>query len=164
MDLVDREHFLENVATGRTALRDVGGLGAGDVDAIARVGAAALQGGRFAQAEQVFVALAALEPDVPAHWLHVAVARQGRGDVDGAVVACASLLHKTASRSGDDDEAQVDRARAFLLRAELCGRSNADQARADLAAARALTSPAARAVVDAALGTSSAAAPKSGVR
>lgn len=148
MDLVERERFLTDVASGRVALRDLGGLSGVDVDAIARVGAAALVGGRFAPAEQVFVALTALEPDVPAHWLHVALARQGRGDVDGAVAACTALL-----RAVSDADCE-DAARALLLRAELCGRTKPDDARADLAAARALPSPAARAVVDAALGLS----------
>jgi hypothetical protein len=146
MDRSEREDFLRGLAGGTTALRDVGRLSGGDVDAIARVGAAALQGGRYALAEQVFDALVALEPDVPLHLFHLALARQGRGDIDGAVVAVTAQLQACA---GVDDD---DVARALLLRAELRGRADRDQALADLAAARDLTSPAARAVVDAAWG------------
>jgi tetratricopeptide (TPR) repeat protein len=148
MDLVDRQRFLSGLADGSTALRDVGMLSPHDVDAIARVGAAALTGGRYQQAEQVFFALTALEPDQPLHWLHVAVARQGRGDVDGAVAALGALLQQ----SDDDEAGEEDRARALLLRAELTGRRDAAAARADLAAARALSSAGAKKVVDAALG------------
>ena len=156
MDLAQRQSFLTGVADGTTALRDVGGLGAVDVDAIARVGAASLMAGRFEQAEQVFVALSALEPDVPVHALHVALARQGRGDLKGAIEAVTSLLTSSTAPDGSlvDDE---DVARALLLRAELCGRTTTDaagRARAlqDLTLARGLRSPLARKVVDAVLG------------
>ena len=152
MDLAQRQQFLSGVADGSTALRDVGGLHATDVDAIARVGAASLQAGRFEQAEQVFAALAALEPDVPVHALHVAIARQGRGDVDGAVAALGKLL--AVPRADDEDVA-----RALLLRAELCGRTNREQALADLTAARSLASTAAKKVVDALLGPVTPTAP-----
>ena len=149
LDLADRQSFLSGVAAGRTALRDVGGLGGADVDAIARVGAASLQAGRFEQAERVFVALSALEPDVRVHALHVALARQGKGDVDGAVTALAPLL----AAGHDDDE---DVGRGLLLRAELCGRTNSptsrEQALRDLGAARALRSPGAKKVVEALMG------------
>lgn len=144
MELGERERFLEGVATGSTALRDVGMLSPHDLDAIARVGAAALTGGRFEQAEQVFSALAALDPGAVVHWLHVAVARQGKGDVKGAVDACARVVD-----AGVDDE---DTARALLLRAELLGRTDRAGAGRDLATARAMTSPGAKKVVDAALG------------
>ncbi|MDP2342337.1 MAG: hypothetical protein Q8O67_15385 [Deltaproteobacteria bacterium] len=151
MDLAQRQSFLSGVAEGRTALRDVGGLGAADVDAIARVGAASLQAGRFEQAEQVFVALSALEPDVSVHALHIALARQGKGDVAGAIEALSQMLRSQTADDGSfvDDE---DVARALLLRAELCGRTNREQALQDLTSARALTSPLARKVVDALLG------------
>ena len=152
MDIAARTAFLHGVADGSTALRDVGGLSAGDVDAIARVGAAALQGARYGLAEQVFAALAALEPDAPVHLFHLALARQGNGDVDGAIAAVTQQLDACV---GDDDD---DVARALLLRAELRGRTDRALALADLTAARALSSSAARAVVDAALG--GAAAPR----
>jgi hypothetical protein len=54
MDLGHRERFLQDIANGDVAIRDVAGLGVGDVFAIARVGAAAMQGGRFSQAADVF--------------------------------------------------------------------------------------------------------------
>ena len=146
MQLAEREAFLRGVVDGTVALVDVGGLPPADVDAIARVGAAALQGGRFGLAEQVFSALAALDPRAPVHLLHLALARQGKGDFAGAVDACTTLLDRCA---GVDDD---DVARALLLRAELRGRTDRDGALADLSVARALNSPSSRAVVDAALG------------
>jgi hypothetical protein len=147
MDGSERTAFLQGIADGSIALADVGGLGTDDVDAIARVGAAALAGGRFALAEQVFAALAALDPRTPVHRLHLALARQGRGDVDGAIAAVSDQL--TLCAAGDDE----DVARGLLLRAELLGRTDRTAALADLGAARALSSAAARAVVDAALGS-----------
>ena len=140
---MDAATFFNGVENGSVALKDAGQLNGADVDAIARVGAAALQGGRFAQAEQVFVALTALDPAQKVHWLHVAVARHGKGDVDGAVAALGNVIG-----NGDDEDA----ARALLLRAELTGRTDASAARNDLGRARALTSPAAKKIVDAALG------------
>jgi len=149
MDLGEREQLLRGIADGDVALRDIGGLSAQDIFAIARVGAAAMQGGRYAQAADVFSALAALEPRVTAHRLHLALAHQGGGDVDAALAALDALLGIAAHADADLGD---DVARAWLLRAELLGRTDRDAALAALAAARALTSPAAVAVVDAALG------------
>ena len=148
---MDALAFFSGITDGSVSLKDAGQLHAADVFAIARVGAAALQGGRFAQAEQVFVALAALEPKERAHWLHVAAARHGAGNVDGAVSALGEFL---ARADGVDDE---DVARALLLRAELAGRTNVDLARGDLGRARALTSAPAKKLVDAALGVATVA-------
>lgn len=150
MDLVEREELLRGIADGDVALRDIGGLSARDIFAIARVGAAAMQGGRYAQAAEVFTALAALEPRVTAHRLHLALAHQGEGDVDAALDALDALLGIVDAHA--DADLGDDVARAWLLRAELLGRTDRDAALAALAAARALTSPAAVAVVDAALG------------
>jgi tetratricopeptide (TPR) repeat protein len=149
MDLGDREQLLRGIADGDVALRDVGGLSAQDVFAITRVGAAAMQGGRFAQAAGVFAALTALEPRVMDHHLHLALARQGEGDVDAALAAL-DALQAVAERTDSDDGDTI--ARAWLLRAELLGRSDRAAALEALQAARALTSPAAVAVVDTALG------------
>lgn len=149
MDLVEREQLLRGIADGDVALRDVGGLSSQDVFAIARVGAAAMQGGRFAQAVDVFAALTALEPRVVVHHLHLALAHQGAGDVDAALAALDALLRIASAADSNDSD---DVARALLLRAELLGRTDRDAALTALGAARALTSPAAVAVVDAALG------------
>jgi tetratricopeptide (TPR) repeat protein len=159
MDLGEREQLLRGIADGDVALRDVGGLSPQDVFAIARVGAAAMQGGRYTQAASVFSALIALEPRETTHRLHLALAHQGEGDVDAALAALDALLGLAGDREADpdldpdlDDDLADDLARAWLLRAELLGRTDRHAALAALAAARALTSPAAVAVVDAALG------------
>jgi tetratricopeptide (TPR) repeat protein len=157
MDLGEREQLLRGIADGDVALRDVGGLSPQDVFAIARVGAAAMQGGRYTQAASVFSALIALEPRETTHRLHLALAHQGEGNVDAALAALDALLGLAGERDADpdldlDDDLDDDLARAWLLRAELLGRTDRDAALAALAAARALTSPAAVAVVDAALG------------
>lgn len=149
MELVERERLLRGIADGDVALRDVARLSAQDVFAIARVGAAAMQGGRFAQAAEVFSALTALEPRVTSHHLHLALARQGEGDVDAALNALDALQDLVEHTDSDDGDTV---ARAWLLRAELLGRRDHDAALGALNAARALTSPAAVAVVDAALG------------
>ncbi len=151
MDLGHRERFLQDIANGDVAIRDVAGLGVGDVFAIARVGAAAMQGGRFSQAADVFQALSALEPHVAEHRLHLALARQGEGDVDGALDAAQDALDVATRAAPDVDTGEVQ-ARALLLRAELHGRDNRQAALEDLAAAAALTLPSARTVVDVALG------------
>jgi tetratricopeptide (TPR) repeat protein len=151
MDLSQREQLLADIADGNVALRDVGGLAIADIFAIARVGAAAMQGGRFSQAADVFQALCALEPDVAEHRLHLAFARQGEGDVDGALEAALQALDIAALAVDDVDTGEVQ-ARALLLRAELHGRADRQAALDDLAAAAALTQPSARAVVDVALG------------
>jgi len=145
VELAAREALLQDVADGRVALSDVGGLSSDDVFAIARVGAAAMQGGRFAQAASVFRALQALQPRVTVHGLHLALALQGDADIDGAIAAISDVLGRLVDR--DDDEV----ARALLLRAELLGRTDRDRALADLVRARALSSTAARSVVDAAI-------------
>ena len=155
MDLGEREQLLRGIADGDVALRDVGGLSSQDVFAIARVGAAAMKGGRYTQAASVFSALIALEPRQTTHRLHLALAHQGEGDVDAALAALDALLGLAGDRDADpdlDDDLDDDLARAWLLRAELLGRTDRDAALAALAAARALTSAAAVAVVDAALG------------
>ncbi len=151
MDLGEREQLLRGIADGDVALRDVGGLSPQDVFAIARVGAAAMQGGRYTQAASVFSALIALEPRQTTHRLHLALAHQGEGDVDAALAALDALLGLAGDRDADPD-LDDDLARAWLLRAELLGRTDRDAALAALVAARALTSAAAVAVVDAALG------------
>ena len=87
MDLGEREQLLRGIADGDVALRDVGGLSPQDVFAIARVGAAAMQGGRYTQAASVFSALIALEPRETTHRLHLALAHQGEGNVDAALAA-----------------------------------------------------------------------------
>ena len=74
-----------------------------------------------------------------------ALALQGDADIDGAIAAISQVLRRQPD--GDDDEV----ARALLLRAELLGRTDRDAALADLVRARALSSPAARSVVDAAI-------------
>lgn len=149
-DLAAREALLARVADGEVALRDVGMLSASDVFGIARVGAAAMQGGRFAQAAGVFSALCALEPKVSLHRLHLALAHQGANDVAAALLALDEHQRIVAidPAQADSDEG----ARALLLRAELLGRTDRDAALQALVAARALRSPAAVAVVDAALG------------
>lgn len=153
---MDAASFFTGVENGSVALKDAGQLSGADVDAIARVGAAALQGGRFAQAVQVFTALTALEPNEKVHALHLALALHGGGDVAGAVAALGRVVD-----AAHDDE---DSARALLLRAELTGRSDAAAARGDLARARALTAPAAKKLVDAALGAAPTVAAAKGVR
>lgn len=150
LDLDAREALLAQVADGDVALRDVGALSSADVFAIARVGAAAMQGGRYAQAAGVFAALCALEPRVAAHRLHLALARQGEGDVGAALQALDD--HDAVATTDDAAADHDDVARALLLRAELLGRSDRDAALSALSRARALRSPAAVAVVDAALG------------
>ena len=145
MELNAREDLLRGVADGTVALRDVGGLSAADIFAIARQGAAAMQGGRFSQAADVFAALVALEPDELAHRVHLALARQGQGE--GAVAI--AVLDELLARAGSADGEHV--ARALLLRAELTGAADRPAALRDLAKALSLTSTAAQAVVDAAL-------------
>jgi hypothetical protein len=136
MDLAARQQFLTDLADHKVALRDVGGLSAADITAIAAVGAAALQAGRHAQAVTVFAGLSALAPDEPLHLLHLAAAQQAGGDVAAAEEAVSRFLDDSAPHAAARDDGDV--ARAYLLRAELRGRNAPEGALADLQAAQAL--------------------------
>lgn len=143
----DAAALLNDLADGRVSLKDFTGLGAKDVDAIARVGASALQGGRFELAVKVFAALVALEPQQALHQLHQAVAQQKAGHRDDAIASLTEFL------DSDLPKALADVAQALLLRAELVGTKDKAAAARDLGAARALASRSAEArrVVEAVL-------------
>ncbi len=140
----DRAQLFADLAQGRTSLRAIGGLNDVDVAALARVGAAALAGGRAPTAVTVFAALCALEPTAPLHALHLAVAERAAGNVAAACAAVDDAIARFGAADNDDV------ARALLLRAELKGANDPAEARADLGRALALTSTSARAVVAAA--------------
>jgi hypothetical protein len=106
------------------------GVAAGDVDAIARVGASALLTGRAALAQKVFAGLAALEPAVGRHRLFLAEAHKLAGDsagaratldalIDDAAADEATLVHalvaRATLRSADRDGARSDLSRAKVL-------------------------------------------------
>ncbi|HEY4223649.1 MAG TPA: hypothetical protein VGO62_19970 [Myxococcota bacterium] len=122
--------LLSGIVDGSVALS--GGLAAGDVDAIARVGAAALAGSRFDVARTVFTGLAALEPKNARHLLHLGAVEHAAGQRDAALAALTRFLDADLARSS------ADIAQALLLRAEVFGASDKAAAGLDLAAAKAL--------------------------
>ncbi len=136
--------LLAGLADGSVPLRKAAGLSARDVAALAQLGAASFQGKRFDAAARVYAALAAIEPDQPAHLLHLAYAEAGAGKVRPVCDAVQRFL--------DLDVAQdpADVARALLLRATTLQGTDQQQAAADVFAARALAarSPAAKKVVE----------------
>lgn len=124
--------LIEALAEGGVTLKDLAQLSATDVDAIAKVGASAVQSGRFELAVRVFSCLAELDPGEPLHLLHCAVAHQGAGQRAEAITQLTRFL------DADVPKTLPDVARALLLRAELHGAANRPAAAADLLAARAL--------------------------
>ncbi|MBI1946354.1 MAG: hypothetical protein HYS27_11690 [Deltaproteobacteria bacterium] len=140
----DGARLIEALAQGGVALKDVAGLTPADMDAIAKVGASAIQSGRFELAVRVFSSLAALDPGEPLHLLHCAFAHKGAGQRDLAIEQLGRFL------DADVPKALPDVARALLLRAELHGAGNRAAAAADLLAARALAarSPEVKQIVD----------------
>lgn len=140
----DAIRLLRGIADGSVALKDVAKLGASDIDAIARAGAAALQGKRFDVARAVFQGLAALDGKNALHLLHLAAVEQAAGKNDAAVEALGRFLDADVAKNNGDV------ARALLMRAELVAAVDKQRAGLDLAAARALAarSPDARAVVE----------------
>lgn len=137
-------HLLSGIADGSVALKDVAMLAPNDLDAIARAGAAALQGKRFDVARTVFQGLAALDGKNALHLLHLAAVEQAAGCTDAAVDALGQFLDADVVKNN------ADVARALLMRAELLAAVDKDRAGLDLAAARALAarSADARAVVE----------------
>jgi tetratricopeptide (TPR) repeat protein len=136
--------LLRGIADGRVALKDAALLDDVDLDAVARVGAAALEGKRFDVARTVFRGLAAIDPRNAQHLLHLGAVEHAAGNVDDAIDALTRFLDADLARDAGDV------ARALLLRAELFGARDKIAARNDLAAAHELarTSTAARAVVE----------------
>ncbi len=135
--------LLQGIVDGHVALKDAGRLSPADIDAIARVGAAALQSQRFDVARTVFTGLVALDPANAQHLLHLGAVEQAAGCSAAAVDALTRFIDADVAKSGGDV------ARALLMRAELLGLSDKKSAEVDFAAARALAerSPSARAVV-----------------
>lgn len=148
VDVAEREQMLKDFADGAIGFATLGGLSDGDLFAIGRVGAAAMQAGRFEQAIRVFVALSTLDPRQPKHAFHLALAQQGQGDLDGAAHTVRQQLRQ-AQHDGRDDDIT---ARLYLLLAELLGGSDQAGALDALNAAVALKSPEAQKVVTAAVG------------
>ena len=144
MKTEDALDLLGGIADGRVALKDVAMLAPGDIDAIARVGAAALQGKRFDVARTVFAGLAALDAKNAIHLLHLGAVEHAAGRLEEAVDALSRFIDVDLHKSG------ADVARALLLRAEILGGVDKRRAALDLTAARALAarSPEARAVVE----------------
>lgn len=124
--------LLAALAEGGVSLKDVAGLSTGDVNAVAKVGASALQSGRFDLAVKVFSSLLSLDPGNAQHLLHLAVAHQGAAQRELAVDALTRFLDV------DLPKPLTDVARALLLRAELMGPTDKPAAARDLAAARVL--------------------------
>jgi hypothetical protein len=88
-----------------------------------------------------FAALAALEPDRPAHLFHLAYACRASRDDEAA--------RKWIDRYLSSPLSDEDRARGLMLRIDACARTDRQQAERDLVEVRALAShsPAARAVL-----------------
>lgn len=124
--------LIEAIASGAVPLKDLAGLSHNDLDAIARLGASALQGGRLALALEVFTGLEALDPEQPLHVLHQAVVHKAAGRRAEAIDAVTRFL------DADLPKGLPDAARALLLRAELLGATDKEAAARDLMAARAL--------------------------
>jgi hypothetical protein len=126
------------------ALRDLAGVSADELAALARLGAAAYQGQRFGDARRVFEGLAALEPDRAVHQFHLALAAAGEKDTNVALAALARYFDL------DDAKDPGDVARALMLRVQLCHTADRPQAEADYAVLRALAerSPSARRVLE----------------
>jgi tetratricopeptide (TPR) repeat protein len=116
-------------------LRQLSGLGGADVEAIARLGAAALAGNRPADAATIFGALEALDPSNAQHSFHRAYAEAAAGQRARAIAACDRFLEV-----GEDAASPADTVRALLLRAGQRDSADARLIASDLAAARFIAS------------------------
>jgi Tfp pilus assembly protein PilF len=124
----NRVAWLTEVVDGKSLAAALS-ISAADVDAVARLGAAALAAGRVDRAEQVFSALVALEPHQAAHRFHLAVVLhhahrddEARSHLDVVIVGDATGMIK---------------AEALQLRAQIRAAKDRIGALRDLADARA---------------------------
>lgn len=136
--------LVEQIGAGGVSLKDIAGLSRDDIAAVARVGASAIQAGRYDAAVKVFEALEALDASDPLHVLHLAIAHHRAAHRDEAIESLTRFL------DADLPKELPDVARALLLRAELVGAHDRAAAARDLMAARALAarSPDVKKIVD----------------
>ncbi len=130
--LTQRLHWLQQWAQGADGAALLS-IAHADVDAVARLGAAALVGQQWPRALKIFAALCALQPESMTHRLHLACVQRAMGQ-NAALRDSLDLLVDSAH---DDDKALV--AEALRMRAQLrVAQDDRAGARGDLAAARQL--------------------------
>jgi hypothetical protein len=104
-------------------------LSPADVDAVARLGAAALVGKQLPRAHKIFEGLCALQPAVMTHRLHLACVHAAMGNH----AAARANLDIVVDANPSDTRLLSE---ALHMRAELRAKDDREGARADLGAAR----------------------------
>jgi regulator of sirC expression with transglutaminase-like and TPR domain len=132
MRLDERLDQLDRLARGELTLRDLAGLEASELEALAHLGRAAFESGHFDRAARVFAGLERIEPDVPVHVLRRAHAEARDGRASAALDALNRYLDREEHRPKSDLQ------EALLLRANLLRTADPEAAYHDVQAAQIL--------------------------